>query len=92
MSRTTRAHRQLRRDSGDQPPADLRRLFIRQLQIFGPTLGDLDEFGHLLALTERAALRPVICSRYPLNEVHAALDELEAGKQFGKIAITIGQA
>jgi hypothetical protein len=87
-----RAHRHLRRDSGDQPPADLRRLFIRQLQIFGSTLGDLDEFGHLLALTERAALRPVICSRYPLNEVHAALDELEAGKQFGKIAITIGQA
>lgn len=77
--------------TGDQPPADLRRLFIRQLQIFGSTLGDLDEFSHLLALTQRAALRPVIDSRYSLGDVHAALDRLEAGSQFGKIAISIGE-
>lgn len=76
--------------TGDQPPADLRRIFIRQLQIFGSTLGDLDEFRDLLAFAQRAALRPVIDSRYPIAEVHAALDQLEAGRQFGKIAITIG--
>lgn len=76
--------------SGDQPPADLCRIFVRQLQIFGSTLGDLDEFSHLLALTQRVPLHPVIHSRYPLGEIHAALDELEAGHQFGKIAITIG--
>jgi NADPH:quinone reductase-like Zn-dependent oxidoreductase len=29
----------------DQPPADLRRIFIRQLQIFGSTLGKPDEFS-----------------------------------------------
>jgi NADPH:quinone reductase-like Zn-dependent oxidoreductase len=45
----------------------------------------------LLAFAERAALRPVIDSRYPIGEVHAALDQLEAGHQFGKIAITIGE-
>lgn len=77
--------------TGDQPPADLRRIFIRQLQIFGSTLGDLDEFRDLLAFAQRAALRPVICSRYPMGDVHAALDQLEAGHQFGKIAITIGE-
>ena len=77
--------------TGDQPPADLRRIFIRQLQIFGSTLGDLDEFRDLLAFAERAALRPVIDSRYPIGDVHAALDQLEAGHQFGKIAITIGE-
>ena len=33
---------------GDQPPADLRRIFIRQLQIFGSTLGNPDEFLGLL--------------------------------------------
>ncbi len=77
--------------SGDQPPADLRRVFIRQLQIFGSTLGDLDEFRNLLAFVERTALHPVISSSYALDQVHAALDELEAGRQFGKIAITIGE-
>ncbi|MGJ7914081.1 zinc-binding dehydrogenase [Massilia sp. LXY-6] len=77
--------------SGDQPAADLRRIFIRQLQIFGSTLGDLDEFQNLLAFTERTGLRPVISSSYPMDEVHAALNELEAARQFGKIAITIGE-
>jgi NADPH:quinone reductase-like Zn-dependent oxidoreductase len=76
--------------TGDQPPADLRRIFIRQLQMFGSTLGDFDEFRHLLAFARRTGLRPVIDSRHPLSEVHAALDQLEAGHQFGKIAITIG--
>lgn len=75
--------------SGDQPPADLRRVFIRQLQIFGSTLGDLDEFRQLLALVGRSGLRPVISSTYPIDAVHAALDELERGAQFGKIAISI---
>ena len=75
--------------TGDQPPADLRRIFIRQLQIFGSTLGDLDEFRHLLALVERTGLRPVISSTYAMDEVHAALDELERSAQFGKIAISI---
>ena len=75
--------------SGDQPPADLRRLFIRQLQIFGSTLGDLDEFAALLAFVQRTGLRPVIDSEYPLADAHAALDRLASGEQFGKVAITV---
>jgi NADPH:quinone reductase-like Zn-dependent oxidoreductase len=78
--------------SGDQPPADLRRIFIRQLQIFGSTLGDFDEFGALLAWVQRHGLRPVIDAEYPLEQAHAALDRLESGEQFGKVAVTIGGA
>ncbi len=78
--------------SGDQPPADLRRIFIRQLQILGSTLGDLHEFSALLALVQRTALRPVIDAEYPLDQVHAALDRLACGEQFGKIAITIDES
>ena len=75
--------------SGDQPPADLRRIFIRQLQILGSTLGDLREFSALLAWVERSGLRPVVDSAYSLDGVHAALDRLASGEQFGKVAITI---
>jgi len=39
--------------SGDQPGADLRRMFIRQLQVLGSTLGDLHEFADLLARAAR---------------------------------------
>jgi len=75
--------------TGDQPPADLRRIFIRQLQIFGSTLGDLDEFSDLLKWVGRSGLRPVIDSHYIMADLHSALDRLEAGQQFGKIAIGI---
>ena len=76
--------------TGDQPPADIRRIFIRQLQILGSTLGDLGEFGDLLSLVHRRDLKPVIDSKFPLDNVHAALDRLESGHQFGKIVVNIG--
>ena len=75
--------------TGDQPGADLRRLFVRQLQIFGSSLGSLGEFRDLLGFVERTGLRPVIDSEYPLDDVHAALDRLESGAQFGKVVLRI---
>jgi NADPH:quinone reductase-like Zn-dependent oxidoreductase len=77
--------------SGDQPPADLRRIFIRQLQILGSTLGDLHEMTALLLAVQRAGIRPVIDSTWALDDVHGALSRLEAGTQFGKLAITLPQ-
>jgi NADPH:quinone reductase-like Zn-dependent oxidoreductase len=74
---------------GDQPPADLRRIFIRQLQIFGSTLGNPDEFLSLLEWCGQGRLRPAIDARYTLDQTHRALSHLESGKQFGKIAIEI---
>lgn len=76
--------------TGDQPGADLRRIFIRQLQIMGSTLGTLGEFSDLLGFVGRTGMRPVIDSEYPLDEVHAALTRLESGAQFGKVALRIG--
>jgi len=75
--------------SGDQPPADLRRIFIRQLQILGSTLGDFSEFRDLLDFVERHKVKPVIDSTYPLVRIHEALDRLESGQQFGKIALEL---
>ena len=75
--------------SGDAPSADLRRMFIRQLQVIGSTHGTFEEFRQLLAACARGAYRPVIDSRYPLHDIHAALTRLEQGEQFGKIGISI---
>lgn len=75
--------------TGDQPPADLRRIFVRQLQIFGSSLGNLSEFSDLLGFVERIGLQPVIDSSYSLDAVHAALDRLESGAQFGKVVLDI---
>ncbi|MBS0318439.1 MAG: zinc-binding dehydrogenase [Proteobacteria bacterium] len=75
--------------SGDQPPADLRRIFIRQLQIIGSTLGDLHEFRALLEFCGRGTVQPVQDSVFTLDRIHAALDRLESGSQFGKIVIDL---
>ena len=66
------------------------RIFIRQLQILGSTMGSLGEFGDLLSLVQRSGLKPVIDSEYGLDDVHAALDRLESGAQFGKVVVHIG--
>jgi NADPH:quinone reductase-like Zn-dependent oxidoreductase len=75
--------------SGDQPGAGLRRMFIRQLKVFGSTLGTLAEFRDLLAFCERSSMRPVIDSRNVLDEVPQALARLESGGQFEKIALAV---
>ncbi len=77
--------------SGDRPSADLRRVFIRQLQVFGSTHGTFAEFRDLLTTCEQGRFRPVIDSRHRLAGIHAALDRLEAGHQFGKIGIELDQ-
>ena len=75
--------------SGDQPAADLRRIFIRQLQILGSTLGNRHELQALLAFCEAHQLRPVIDKIYAMEEVHDALDMLSNAEQFGKIALKL---
>ncbi|SCY32929.1 zinc-binding dehydrogenase [Microvirga guangxiensis] len=77
--------------TGDNPSADLRRLFIRQLQIFGSTAGNFSEFRDLIAFCKQGTVKPIIDSLYPLDQMHAALSRLEAGEQFGKVAIEIEQ-
>ncbi len=76
--------------TGGDPSADLQRLFIRQLTVFGSTLGNRSEMRHLMAFIAEKGLKPHIDKVFPLSEIAAAFDLLESGKQFGKIGLTIG--
>ena len=75
--------------TGSNPSADLQRMFIRQLEVYGSTGGSLDEFRELIALFARGGVSPVIDRCYPLADVGAAFDRLAAGEQFGKIVVTV---
>lgn len=75
--------------SGDRPSAELRRLFVRQISVLGSTLGTLGEFRNLLGACASGKLRPIIDSHRPVEAIHEALDALEAGGQFGKIALKV---
>jgi len=77
--------------TGEDPSADLRRLFVRQLTIMGSTLGNRAEFRDVIAFIGERGLKPHIDKTFALMDVAAALDRLEEGKQFGKIGLKIGR-
>jgi NADPH:quinone reductase-like Zn-dependent oxidoreductase len=76
--------------TGGDPSADLQRLFIRQLTVFGSTLGNRAELRDLIAFIAEKGLTPHIDRTFTLTDIAAGLDTLESGKQFGKIGLTIG--
>jgi NADPH:quinone reductase-like Zn-dependent oxidoreductase len=73
--------------SGGAPSADLQRMFIRQLTVMGSTHGSFEEFRQMLAMVDAGGFRPVIDSRFAIEDIHAALDRLDTGQQFGKVGI-----
>jgi NADPH:quinone reductase-like Zn-dependent oxidoreductase len=73
--------------AGPNPPADLTRIFWRQLRILGSTMGSLPEFIRLLQFVEIRNLKPPIDRTYPLRDVRAAFERLVAGEHFGKLII-----
>lgn len=75
--------------TGSNPGADIQRLFIRQLEVYGSTGGSLEEFRRLVDLYARGGMRPVIDTVYALDQVRDAFDRLHAGAQFGKIVVTV---
>lgn len=73
--------------SGPNPPADLRRVFFRQLRIVGSTMGTRDELEALLAFLVSTGVRPVIDSVLPMAEAASGFSRLWAGDVFGKIVL-----
>lgn len=75
--------------TGSNPPADLQRIFIRQLEVYGSTGGSVEECRQLIALFASGAVRPVIDRRFALDDVQSAFDALSDGSQFGKLVVTM---
>jgi NADPH:quinone reductase-like Zn-dependent oxidoreductase len=73
--------------SGFQPPADLSRVFFRQLEVVGSTMGTRAELGQLVQLLESTGARPKISSTLPLAETADGIAAMIAGDVFGKIVI-----
>jgi NADPH:quinone reductase-like Zn-dependent oxidoreductase len=77
--------------AGDYGRVLLARLFLEHQRIIGTTLGSPREFDALLAHCAEASWRPVIDSVFPLAEVQAAHERLDAKDRFGKIVLSIAE-
>jgi NADPH:quinone reductase-like Zn-dependent oxidoreductase len=75
--------------TGSDPSAEIQRLFIRQLEVYGSTGGSIDEFRQLVGMYARGEIRPLIDRRYTLDEIDTALETLNRGEQFGKLVVTM---
>jgi NADPH2:quinone reductase len=75
--------------SGPKPDEDIRRIFVKQITIYGSTMGTPHDWEQLNGLLAAKALRPVVDRTLPLEEAARAQELLEHGDHFGKIVLTI---
>jgi NADPH:quinone reductase-like Zn-dependent oxidoreductase len=76
--------------SGPNPPAQLHRVWWKQLTIYGSTMGTREDFAGVLELVASGRARPVIDEVFSLEEARAAHERMERAEQFGKIVLRIG--
>lgn len=74
---------------GPVPQLVMPRLFLKEIAVYGSTMGSPQEFRDMLDLVERHRIRPVLDKTYPLEQAVEALVRLEKGQNFGKIALSI---
>jgi NADPH:quinone reductase-like Zn-dependent oxidoreductase len=74
--------------SGPNPAAALHRLWWKQLDVLGSSMGTREDFERAYELVVGGAT-PVIDTVFPLADARAAHERLEAGDQFGKILLAI---
>ncbi|QJD78487.1 zinc-binding dehydrogenase [Spirosoma rhododendri] len=65
------------------------KVFFKQLDIMGTTMGNEQEFADMLAFVSQHKIVPVVDSVMPLDETEQALRRMDEGKQFGKIVLSI---
>ena len=66
---------------------DIQRIFWNDLNIFGSTLGDRQEFWQALNFVRSSRSKPVIDKILPLRDAAAAQQRMESGEHFGKIVL-----
>lgn len=73
---------------GNPPSFDLRKLFWRQAQVIGSTMGSPANFAALLQFITEKHLRPYVEETLPFAALPAALYRLWQGHQMGKIVLS----
>ena len=75
--------------TGPNPPANLHRIWWKQLTVFGSTMGSQGDFEAVYELVKSGRAVPVVDEVFALSEAAAAHERLEAGDQLGKIVLRI---
>ena len=75
--------------TGQQPGAELNRVFFTQLSVVGSTMGTRDQLVRLARFLAVTGVRPPIDRVLPLAEARQGLEAMARGDLFGKIVLTV---
>jgi NADPH:quinone reductase-like Zn-dependent oxidoreductase len=75
--------------TGPNPPANLHRIWWKQLVVYGSTMGSKEDFEAVYELVKSGQASPVVDTVFPLEEAAAAHARLEGGDQLGKVILRI---
>jgi NADPH:quinone reductase-like Zn-dependent oxidoreductase len=73
--------------AGPKVGLDIRRVFWKQIQVMGSTMANRGEFEAMLRAVWGGGIEPIVDQVFPLDEIRAAHERLEAGRQFGKVVL-----
>jgi NADPH:quinone reductase-like Zn-dependent oxidoreductase len=74
--------------SGVKLELNMPRVFLRNAELLGSTMGTSAEFDALLQAVD-GGLRPSVDSAFQLDDVQAALEHLDRAEQFGKVVLEV---
>ena len=66
---------------------DLRKLYLKDLQLLGGTIVEPDIFAALVGRIERAEIRPLVAATFPMDAIVAAQQLFETKQHVGKIVL-----
>jgi zinc-binding alcohol dehydrogenase/oxidoreductase len=72
---------------GNPPELPMRKVFWRQLNLLGTTMGSPADFRAMTEFVSTKGIHPVVSHVFSLDQVGEAFAMMEAGGQFGKIVI-----
>lgn len=72
---------------GNIPALNGRRIFWKQLQIMGTTMGSSADFQQMIAFLQKHQIKPIIHEILPIEAAQKGLDYMSSSNQFGKIVL-----
>jgi zinc-binding alcohol dehydrogenase/oxidoreductase len=73
--------------AGNIPPLNGRKIFWKQLQILGTTMGSPDDFKAMVDFVNEHQIVPVVDEVFLLADADKAVRKMEHSAQFGKIVL-----
>jgi zinc-binding alcohol dehydrogenase/oxidoreductase len=69
-----------------------RRIFWKQLQVLGSTMGSPADFRSMIDFVGQHSIRPIVDTVFPFEEGEAAMRWMDDARQFGKIVIRVSSS